>query len=760
MDPLRRLITEVHRRSVWQVLAIFVAAGWVVLQVLDVLIQNGILPDWVFKTGLVLLLIGLPIVLATAFVQEGIGTEGPRQPAPHGAAAAVSRPGPETAAPATSAGRHRLFTWRNAILGGVGAFALLGFASAGYMGMRTLGIGAPGTLMAQGVIDRGAQVLLADFASGSDAELGGVVTRTLSVDLLQSRAITLVERTDVVAALQRMAEDEAATVTAARARQVAEREGYALVIAGDVTQAGSGFVLTASILGGEGFRQLAAFRETARSDADLVDAIERLSRSIRDKLGESLRSVRSSPALAQVTTASLPALRAYTRGEEYSRAGNDAAALEQFERAVQLDSTFAMAWRKVAVVLMNTGARRDDWRMATRRAWELSHRLPPGERYLAEAFYHQRVTGDISAAVRAYEQGLELDSLNAAVRNNLGFMYSLLGRYEEAVALFGGGRERGVASLWGNLAGVRFQQGDYAAAQATLDTARAMFPEWRRGVLLQAQLAMSHGDFVAADSLLRLFEESSRTEAERALARRIRFQYAAYRGRLREAERILDLPDAEAPVADPAFLAMLRATAWLQRGDQRRAREVLQAHLNTRGDSATADDYNAMVFVAAELGDANLAAELIRRWRATGAQELGVTGHIDSEYYAGLVARLRGDYREALATLEALQRRCPGCGAFISYEMARTYDAMGDLERARAEYERSLQIPDRIRHTYTLDQPFALRRVAELHDAAGNARAALEYYARFVELWKDADPELQEHVRRVEARMAQLLPDR
>jgi hypothetical protein len=48
---------------------------------------------------------------------------------------------------------RRLFTWRNALLGGAAAFALLGVGATGYMGMRTLGIGAPGTLLAQGVLE-------------------------------------------------------------------------------------------------------------------------------------------------------------------------------------------------------------------------------------------------------------------------------------------------------------------------------------------------------------------------------------------------------------------------------------------------------------------------------------------------------------------------------------------------------------------------------------------------------------------------------
>ncbi|MEE8550183.1 MAG: hypothetical protein V3T08_02895, partial [Gemmatimonadota bacterium] len=72
MSGLKQLIHEIHRRSLWQVLGIYVAVSWVVFQVVQTLTEGLGLPDWVPPLAFVLLLIGLPIVMATAFVQEGI----------------------------------------------------------------------------------------------------------------------------------------------------------------------------------------------------------------------------------------------------------------------------------------------------------------------------------------------------------------------------------------------------------------------------------------------------------------------------------------------------------------------------------------------------------------------------------------------------------------------------------------------------------------------------------------------------------------
>ncbi len=71
MWRLKQLIHEIHRRSLWQVLGIYVLGSWLALQAVDTLAGALNLPDWAPPLALFLLIIGLPIVLATAFIQEG-----------------------------------------------------------------------------------------------------------------------------------------------------------------------------------------------------------------------------------------------------------------------------------------------------------------------------------------------------------------------------------------------------------------------------------------------------------------------------------------------------------------------------------------------------------------------------------------------------------------------------------------------------------------------------------------------------------------
>lgn len=103
-----------HQRSLWQVLGLYAAGSWVVLQVVDVLTQNIGLPAWVFTLALVLLAVGLPITAATAYFR-GIG----RSTREAGDTGAIRPRG--------------LLTWRNVLTGGVAALALWGVAVTGWL---------------------------------------------------------------------------------------------------------------------------------------------------------------------------------------------------------------------------------------------------------------------------------------------------------------------------------------------------------------------------------------------------------------------------------------------------------------------------------------------------------------------------------------------------------------------------------------------------------------------------------------------------
>lgn len=446
MNRLKQLIREIHRRSLWQVLAVFLAAAWGVLQFVDFLTVRAGLPEWTPSMALVVLALGLPIVLGTAFVQEGLGggadadrvgrelgsgTTDPRIPKPSAGTSPSVAPTRAATGPSPT-GIQLLLTWRNALLGGVGALGLVGVAVAAYLVMWSTGIGPVGNLVAQGVFEEGELIVLADFADATGSGMGNVVTEALRVDLQESHIIQLAPPSYVTAGMARMGLAPDAPFNANTARELALRDGLKAVIQGEVAPVGSGYLLTASVVATETGQVLRAFRVPVASDDGLLGGIDRLSREIREKSGESLRSIRQGVGLAEATTASLDALRLYTEAVRAFDEGRELEALPLLEEAVALDPEFAMAWRKLAVILSNAGLDPERMRHASLQAYELRRRLTAREAGLAEGWYQSAVEDNPEAAIDAYRRLLERLPDDPTALNNSAARLMGLGRWEES----------------------------------------------------------------------------------------------------------------------------------------------------------------------------------------------------------------------------------------------------------------------------------------------------------------------------------------
>ena len=752
MGRLRNLIREIHRRSLWQVLAVYLAGSWVALQVVDHLTRTAGLPDWVPPFAVVLLVLGLPIVMATAVVQEG----GPgRQAEPELPPEELRVPSP-SATPRRSLIRH--LTWSRAILGGVLAFSLLGAAVAGYFVMRVAGIGPVASLVAKGMIEEGEVVVLADFRNATnDPLLGSVVTQALRSDLAGSRALTVLDPTRVQEVLVRMGRDPADGLTPELAREVALREGVKAVLEGEIGAAGSGYILTAALRTAEDGSTLAPFRRNARNDDALVEAIDRLSQDIREKAGESLREIRGGGTLRQVTTGSLDALRRYTEADLLSAEGREREALAVLQEAVALDPEFAMAWRKIAVVLGNLGEDPERVREAAQEAYRLRDRLTERERYLAEAYYHSTVSEDREATIRAYERVLALAPEDPVALNNLGLQYVQLGRLNEAEELF----TRAVAlpepsaSAHLNLVHAHARQGAFEEAREALERYRTGFPEDPR-IQLPAFLVYSMSLELdrAGEALDSLLARSDVPPPVRNQTRRNRTLLDAVAGRSdRARERFTEHARELGPQEGHAELAVMAwMEAWILE-DPDRARAALQAAVDMARDGGGHPGQltrfvGSTVFVLAR--DWTAARAWTDEWAteivsAEAEQAAGPEMTTDLELFH-LWAHVGEEDPDAV--VEALRRRSadPECFRCVDELVAVALERAGRPEEALALWQeiraRGVQNPQ----LSVALIPVALREVARLAATLGDHATAREAYRTLAELWADADPPLQERL--------------
>ncbi len=783
MTGLKNLINEAHRRSLWQVIGIYLVASWLVFQVVQTLTEGLGLPDWVPPFALILLLIGLPIVVATAFVQEGGPAAGSRAETPADGTARVEgaaggdgvAPHEDVAPPLPSpevrteelGTHHRLFTWRNAILGGVLGFALLGVLTAGYMTTRSLGIGPAATLVARGVIDEREPILLADFES-TDSLLARAATEAFRVDLSQSSVVRLVEPGFVAGALERMDRQPGGGLDVDLATEVAVREGIQAVIAGEIVRAGGGYVLSARVISPTDGASLLSHRETATDSTEIIPAIDDLSKRLRERIGESLISIRGDPPLERVTTPDLEALRKYSQAiRAIELEGDEARGISLLEEAVALDTAFAMAYRKLGVVLANRAEERARVVAAFTKAYQHRDRLTELERYITTGSYFSIAHMDLPQSMAAYENVLALDPTETTALNNLGVAHEIRHDFKSAQEFYlrAAETDSSTALFSLNAASAHVSLGDFPGARERLESAAARWPD-NPGVDLRAGgHAVAEGRYDEARSRYEAarVKESGSLAREAAVERRLA-SVDAIEGKLQAARRrqavALDL-DRERSLgaeylADAAWAVRLSGALAV---DQDLALDGLAAAL----DKYTLESldpldrpYAALAVAYAAAGQASKADEMVEALEAEVAPDLRVDLVLDWPLLArGHIALEGGSYDAAIDYLSGLTRGlCRLCGVF---ELARAYDLGGQVDSAVATYERYANTP--WAGSWRTD-PFglapALERLGQLYDEREEWEKASEYYARFVELWKDADPELRPRVQAAQRRLDEI----
>src|SRR6059036_3427186 len=408
----------IRRSHPVRVATLFGFAALGVLTLAYMLVHMLGLPDWAFAGAVGLAAACLPIILWTGVIERRRAIAG------------------STGRAGVPAGVQRWFTWRRALLGGAAGFGLLGIGTAAYMAMRLLGIGPVGTLVASGVLGQRDRLVLADFENRTtDSTLGPSLTEALRVDLAQSGVIRLLDAATVGQALGRMGRPRATPLDLAVARELAQREGAKAVVHGQIDPLGRGYVVSAELVGAADGTALVAVRENAQDDGAIIAAVDRLSRRLRERIGESLRTIRASEPLEQVTTGSLEALRKYSQALRVNDAGEFDRAVALLGEAIALDTTFAMAYRKLAVVLGNTGGAPSRIAAAATKAFQHRDRLTPLERYLAEAYYYNVAEFDRANVQSAYRAVLEVDPENLVALNNLALSLTEVRRFAEAESL-------------------------------------------------------------------------------------------------------------------------------------------------------------------------------------------------------------------------------------------------------------------------------------------------------------------------------------
>jgi DNA-binding SARP family transcriptional activator/TolB-like protein len=608
------------------------------------------------------------------------------------------------------------------------------------------------SLLATGAVAPRDRLLIADFSpTNGDTALAVAITEAFRIDLQQSPNVQVLTPRQVRVALQGLERPADVALDDTLAREVAVREGVKAFVVGRVSGIGSGYALTMELVGAESGEALTGVRETARDSSDLIDAVDRASERLRQRLGESLKDLRELTPLRQEMTASLPALRKYTEASRLAYGAERVRSIPLLQEAIALDSNFAMAHLSLAY-LYSAIAEPGRAAESLRRAMAHRERLPFRDRQFLIGTDGQN-RQDYDQAIRAYGDLLARYPSSAAAVNNMAIAYRDSRRLRAADSLWRRAIEMdsSIIQLYFGLHSAQILAGRFGDSRRTLDLIGRRVPDNPLLLTVEVQDASAQQDWETAERRAEANIASKRgdtldlVDAFEQMAGIVTTQ-----GRLDEAERYwrTQLIHSAASGSWGRRLFGAQQLGYLKlrlRADPAGALSVVDSALRRQPlDSILPGDrpYYELARFFAAAGDVPRPRQMMAR-AGSNDSLLGLGRRYDRAWTAGVIALAEGKAAAATQALgdAAAHHVCTICPL---PDLARAYDAQGDAAAAIEAYERYLTTPWVFRYEVdAFELGFAMQRLGELYEAGGDARKAADVRGRLLALWRRADAELQ-----------------
>jgi tetratricopeptide (TPR) repeat protein len=777
-------LERLKRARLPRILIVYLGAAWVVLEVTQTLQETLALPDWTAPVAFVLLLCGLVVILATAWVQATPGLDA-REAA--GEVPDSWDVGVQDIGQSIRAGRLPHLTWSRAILGGVVVFSLFfGFAGL-YVVLRESGAGpGPSPLAAEEGTAPGVAVVPFNV-NAPELELWreGLVD-LLSTNLVGPGGLGGIDSRTVLARWSESVPDDTRPDLASMLA-VARNADARWVVVGSLVGTATDVRLSADVYEVEDGTKVGTAQANGAA-ADILSLVDELSvEVVRLLLGEELGGQRVQN-LRALTTSSLPALRDYLEGEALYRRSEFTAAEERFRAAVDEDSLFALAWLRLDDVYgWGAPGAGPPYNQAAEIAYRLRDRLPDRSAVLVEA---TKTMEDGSPA--------QLGALRNAAR-----------RYPDDPELW-----YELGEHYSHFGGQVIDRAD--SALAAFEKAIALDPSFGVYYIHAVDIATIIGDSARAAELLQMQGRVNPTSSYH-LASAFAFELSLGSPETRE-QALRELETGDPAVLDGAYIGLFafrdaplseRLARTLYRRDGRlsstlirslaiQGRFIEAAELGAREqiaggtragmlaavhamglevppaleDPGTPDqDASPSILLArgaaaVNSGSDRLAAirsELARRAR----RELEADDTLEARRYTGLDDALAGyvawrvedDPGTALRRIEAARPHITG---FIGNRSGTWVWVANNVRMWLAELYAEMDQPEQAAYYFrtvgffSVLSGLAQYRLGEMYERLGRLEEARRTWATFAEVWQRADPQLQPMVEDARRRLAAL----
>jgi len=586
-------------------------------------------------------------------------------------------------------------------------------------------------------------IVLADFTNSTgDTVFDGTLRQGLSVQLEQSPFLSIISDQQIQQTLQLMGQKPDVKLTPEIARELCQRAGSAAVLDGSITQIGTPYLLTVKAVNCSNGESLASTEARASDKSHVLDALGETASEIRNKLGESLSTVKKfDTPLEHATTPSLEALQAYSLGWAMKGAYDDAAAVPLFQRAIGLDPKFAMSYAALGQCYLNLGQDR----LATentRKAYELREQVSEREQYYIEAHYYDIVTGDLERARQVYEPWQRTYPRDFIPPRSMGFDDAQLGQFDKAlVEELNSLRLKPDGRPYAMVAGLYLDLGRTREARATADEALATKLDPSELHVFLYELAFLQND--VAGMAQEVNWSAGKPGFEDTLLE-FEADTAAYSGRLGKAQEFSRRAMNSAKRAgEQDTAAMYSALSGLREalyGNAEEAhRQVASALVLSTGPGV---EYSGALALA-------LTGDAVRAHAMTDVlgQRFPDDTVVQFNFLPVLHGQLALSRNDAPAAIEALQAAAPyelGDVDYVKlypvYVRGEAYLAAHQGSEAAAEFQKILD-----HRGIVLNEPIgalAQLQLGRAYAMEGDTAKARTAYQGFLTLWKDADPDI------------------
>jgi serine/threonine protein kinase/Tfp pilus assembly protein PilF len=612
-------------------------------------------------------------------------------------------------------------------------------------------------------------------------------------DLSQSKHLRVLSGERLFEILNELNQVEIKTYSLDILQKVAERGRINHLILGKYAKLGDTIRINIQLQDAISGEILASERIDASGENEIFPKVDELTKRMKVSLNLTDDQIASDidREVETITTSSTEAYKYYREGMEYLLKADFLKCIPLMETAVAIDPEFAMAYRSMGVAYANMGNRTEALKRY-QKAFELSNRVSERERYYIQGNFYFFSEKTYDKALMTYRELLKLYPDDSTGNNNLGALNLILEEWDEAIPYFMANIQNGeesytsyanastgyvakgeydkakeILKLYLNdisdssfihfrLAYIYIFQRAYDSAQAEAERALALDPNHYNNLLLNGDISLFKGDLITAEKEYQTLLETDEPVAHQDGFNRLSALYllqGMFEKSKEHAQLGIELGELHRETDWSLGYHLNLAYLQFKSKNFKEALKACEAALNISSEAdllsgqREAMHLKGRIFLEMDmLEEAQEVADVLKRLLDSGSNRKAERFYLQ---LIGMIELKRKNFQKAIQLLKQAVELLPSQSgpeygqALFFQPLALAYFESEDLDKAQNEYEQIVSLSTgRLFYGDIYAKSFFM--LGRIHEQQGDTAKAIEYYEKFLNLWKDADPGIAE----------------